>query len=161
MVCLIFSMDIFFLLCVLVLYSRLFHLVLFGQHYFSKSKAHADVALVIKGYHLKCSHLENLRRHLPLLGLACPATGLPPDSWRAVSHENVRVKFWGRPGEAWGPQLPCLSDNEGHAPWGRTAKEWWKGLLLPPGGFKISTINMVSMLYSGSVEISFRLSHAL
>ena len=75
MACFIFSMDRCFLPCVLVcffLFPRPFCLVSLGQYYFSKSKAHADDVLVIKGYHLKCSVSGNLRRrfafdlpHLP------------------------------------------------------------------------------------------------
>ena len=211
MACLIFSMDICFLPCVLVcffLFPRPFCLVSLGQYYFSKSKAHADDALVIKGYHLKCSVSGSLRRHFAFDLPHYPATGLPLDPWRAGSqwkpegegffsffsfwphyapcgilvswpgidltpsvvevqspnHWNtrevpLRLKFWGRSRELRALRYPVRSDREWRPWWSRSrvAKGHWKGPLLPPGTFKISTVNVASMHYSGLIKISFRL----
>ena len=116
MACLIFSMDISFLPCILVLFSRPFCLVPFGQYCFSKSKAHADAALVIKGYHLKCSVSGNLRRHyafdLPRLSSVRAISGLPESrqsmetwgwSFEAGQGELGDLSFPAWPGREWRP----------------------------------------------------------
>lgn len=64
---------------------------------------------------------------------------------------------------AQGPPLPCLTWQRMKAmPFRgpRAAKECWKEPLRAPGSFKVSTVNRVSMLYRGVVEISFRALYA-
>jgi len=97
MACLIFSMDICFLPCVLVcffLFPRPFCLVSLGQYYFSKSKAHADDALVIKGYHLKCSVSGSMRRHFAFDLLTTQRQGCLWTHGGQEVNGNLRVKVF-------------------------------------------------------------------
>lgn len=98
---------------------------------------------------------------LPLIYLACPVTGLPLVSWMAVSQWKSEGEILRQARGRLGDLSFHASDNEGHTPQGpRAAKQWWKGLFLPPSSFKTSAVNLVSTLYSGPMETLFRLSYA-
>ena len=97
MACLMISMDICFLPCVLVcffLFPRPFCLVSLGQYYFSKSKAHADDALVIKGYHLKCSVSGSMRRQFAFDLLTTQRQGCLWTHGGQEVNGNLRVKVF-------------------------------------------------------------------
>lgn len=147
-------MHISFLHHVLVFCSRSFHLVPFGQSYFSNSKAHADAACGIKGYHSIRNALVtgNVMGHF-----AFDLSRLPRDSAASgLLWGSQSMKTWGWHFEAGQGELGDLSFPACQIPKAtsfqepRGAKGWQNGLLLPQGSFKISTVNMVSMLRSGS-----------
>ena len=81
-----------------------------------------------------------------------------PNHWN-TREVPLRLKFWGRSRELRALRLPVRSGREWRPWWPRSkgAKGHWEGPLLPPGTFKISTVNVASMHCSGLIKISFRL----